>query len=210
MLPIMNKVHRWEQVEQATSRITDALGCSIDAGILPVVVAFNALNATTEGSCEGHLDHGTLAPYIDFAADIDEQKLAEVMRKIFEAQQERKRGHLSDDLYYQRYHAAVAQEREIGLPHLKLRERVAYLLTQFYQRQHASQFLDRLILVDIQGSLSGIGVPFRLEPQGTSLQCLASPPQQAANLERYQREFVELGAFLKQWYFQQHDGERND
>ncbi len=52
----------WEEAEALVRRITDGLGCSIDEGILEIVVALNLLGFPTCQSCEGHLE-----PYRSFA-----------------------------------------------------------------------------------------------------------------------------------------------
>ncbi|MDQ2902785.1 MAG: hypothetical protein M3Y81_04435 [Chloroflexota bacterium] len=50
-------------------RITDRLGCSIDEGILEIVVALNLLGFPTCQSCEGHLDDGLPYPWVDLETD---------------------------------------------------------------------------------------------------------------------------------------------
>ncbi len=59
----------WEEAEAFVRCITDGLGCSIDEGILEVVVALNLLGFPTCQSCEGHLDDGLPYPWVDFETD---------------------------------------------------------------------------------------------------------------------------------------------
>lgn len=56
----------WEEAEDFARRLTDALGCTIDDGIVETVVALNLLGFRTSQSCEGHLDEGLAYPWIDF------------------------------------------------------------------------------------------------------------------------------------------------
>src|SRR2546426_6951982 len=59
------KEEAWMKMEQEVGRIADKLGRPIDPGIRESVVALRVLGLTTDGSCEGHLDHGVRAPWID-------------------------------------------------------------------------------------------------------------------------------------------------
>ena len=59
---------KWQETAAWAQEVTDAIGCPIDAGILDTVIALNALGVHTLASCEGHLDHGIAAPWIDVGA----------------------------------------------------------------------------------------------------------------------------------------------
>jgi len=48
--------------------VTDGLGKEIDQGIFDTVVALNVLGIPTRQSCEGHLEWGTGAPWVDIQA----------------------------------------------------------------------------------------------------------------------------------------------
>ena len=60
---------RWEEAEAFASHLADRLGCPLDAEIRETVIALNLLGFQTCQSCEGHLDHGCLYPWIDFETD---------------------------------------------------------------------------------------------------------------------------------------------
>ncbi|GCE14804.1 hypothetical protein [Tengunoibacter tsumagoiensis] len=58
----------WNKQASQLASVTDLTGKSIDPGILETVIALNLLGVETTSSCEGHLDHGTPAPWVDFHA----------------------------------------------------------------------------------------------------------------------------------------------
>lgn len=50
--------------DRVLSKLKDTTNPSIDAGIIDVVAALNAIGLTTVASCEGHLNHGEAYPWI--------------------------------------------------------------------------------------------------------------------------------------------------
>src|SRR5437879_4971634 len=67
-VPTTEKLQRWQKAEAVARRTTDAVGLEIDRGILDTVVSLNVMGVNTTASCEGHMDHGTHAPYVDTSA----------------------------------------------------------------------------------------------------------------------------------------------
>ena len=66
---LYNKKIAWlNKLRKKVDKITDALGIPVDEGIKEAVVIFNAVGLYTSGSCEGHLNHGLPAPWIDVKA----------------------------------------------------------------------------------------------------------------------------------------------
>lgn len=55
-------------LKKRADEIRDALGMPIDKEIKEPVIMFNAVGLQTRMSCEGHLDHGLPAPWIDVEA----------------------------------------------------------------------------------------------------------------------------------------------
>src|SRR6266849_9565031 len=47
-------------------RMADGLGTGVDPGIKEMVAVLNCMELTTDGSCEGHLDGQSKAPWIHF------------------------------------------------------------------------------------------------------------------------------------------------
>ncbi len=58
----------------------DKLGKKVDAGIIETVVVLNLLGMPTTMSCEGHLDHGTGAPWVDIEDTNASERSSEVNR----------------------------------------------------------------------------------------------------------------------------------
>jgi hypothetical protein len=66
---------RWDEAAERIEKTVDTLGHHIDEGIKDGVIALNVLDVNTHGSCEGHLEHGTAAPYIDIRTKISKEEL---------------------------------------------------------------------------------------------------------------------------------------
>jgi len=59
------KQERWNTIVLKVEGFRDQLGKEIDPGIKGTIVALQALGFETHASCEGHLDHGMKAPWVD-------------------------------------------------------------------------------------------------------------------------------------------------
>lgn len=62
------KITGWNKLSANADRVRDGLGRRADEGIKEAVVAFNTIGLPTAASCEGHIDHGVPAPWIDVGA----------------------------------------------------------------------------------------------------------------------------------------------
>lgn len=62
------KIKRWEEKEREIEEWADAMGKGIDEGIKRPVVAFSMMEFPTSASCEGHLDSGIPAPWVEISA----------------------------------------------------------------------------------------------------------------------------------------------
>jgi len=102
----------WEEALRRIERTVDKLGHPVDLGIKETVVGLNLCGINTSGSCEGHEDHGTFAPYIDVhAAGVSE--LSEKWRQ------------LSDE--------AEQNETLLEITRMNLEERETLLLLQYQE-----------------------------------------------------------------------------
>jgi hypothetical protein len=63
----IEKQAKWDEAVSKVEKITDKLGKKIDSGIKETVVVFLVNDFNTDGSCEGHLDHGRPYPWIDIS-----------------------------------------------------------------------------------------------------------------------------------------------
>jgi hypothetical protein len=72
----------WDESVEKFRKVTDRLGCPIDAGIFDTVVALNILGVHTTMSCEGHLDHGLAYPWIDTPID-NYHKLSDLLTAFY-------------------------------------------------------------------------------------------------------------------------------
>ncbi|MDO8505658.1 MAG: hypothetical protein Q7S48_03720 [bacterium] len=87
------KMRRWHEIEEEVARIGDALGKGIDKGIRQAVVSLMVHGFHTDGSCEGHTDHGVPFPWVDVVSEFA-QRLSDNSdyRKLSERTRARKIG----------------------------------------------------------------------------------------------------------------------
>lgn len=58
----------WEEKQKEIDNMSDRLGMPIDKNIKAVVIGLNVHNLPTTASCEGHIDWGMNAPWVEIAA----------------------------------------------------------------------------------------------------------------------------------------------
>lgn len=185
---------RWQELTETFSRTTDAIGCSIDEGILETVVALNAVGINTQASCEGHLDHGTAAPWVHIGA-ADALPLArQIHMKQKQAQEAESRGASLEErskLHEETQEASRASKRLNMVERMKL---MSYM-DRFYA-EHSVSCDGRLVL----HTYGWTGVT-RLTSQGADCQDCREAEERAAKLQEYQQEMQAFTTFLKQVYF---------
>jgi hypothetical protein len=131
-MSVLTKNQEWEQVFDVVARTVDGMGRPIDRGIIGVVLGLNAHRIRTRMSCEGHLDHGLLYPWIWVPAE-DQGKLAEVLNAFNHAHEEAGEqamdhmliilcNFIEDMCVLQNFGAACQNEREPQLKAKKLKE----------------------------------------------------------------------------------------
>jgi len=69
------KKQRWDEMAREVDTWTDGLGMPIDEKIKDTIIVLNLLGLKTQQSCEGHLDHGRLYPWISFEIEDAELEL---------------------------------------------------------------------------------------------------------------------------------------
>ena len=165
----------WQRTDEQMRRTVDALGRPIDPGILDAVVALNSNKISTAGSCEGHLDHGLAAPWIDVSSP-----MAESMRDDFWALRER--GATREELDHVRH--------QIERRNLVVRAVLLQELAAFYEHRHVPYDV-RLTIQDRAMAES------RLESQGASLQEIRDSLVRQRKLVEYRSEFNAFARYLR-------------
>lgn len=126
----------WQKLTLELSQITDGIRNGIDEGIIETVVGFNALGIDTRQSCEGHLNWGTGAPWVDVETinpKVDE--LDKKAREAWEVADNLDREHVSEEELRRVFGEAHKARREAKAEHLKMPQKVMTLLEEFYQRE---------------------------------------------------------------------------
>jgi hypothetical protein len=165
----------WEHTRAAVEHITDGLGKGIDEGIKETVTVLQVLGMHTCQFCEGHLDWGEAAPWIELCspdADALTPKINALLEQIEALERELKQ-------YRTEQQAAEAKELKQLLP----------FLDAFY-RDREVPYEQRLIMAGM-----------RLTSQGVELQAAEPDGVKAQKLRDYQEEMRAFTAFVKQQFF---------
>jgi hypothetical protein len=150
--------------------IVDGLGRPVDGGIRDAVVALRLLGLDTSGSCEGHLDHGMRAPWVDF-----EVELSDEMRRRHQAAVDRGD---SDEVQRIENEAIALASKEWN--------KLLPLLDEFYRGRDVS-YDRRLVLIPMNAAT-------RLMSQGAQLQRGEVPGIVYGRLKSYREE---MDAFMR-------------
>lgn len=175
----------WNTLVEQFSRVTDTLEMPIDPGIFEAVVALNALGIHTTQSCEGHLDRGTFAPWIEFEAD----EIQGLSRQLARVRQKYRSEH--DEIIISEEETAIRQNAAIK--QLATYSHVLSFLEAFYATRNTA-YDSRLIIISPSAMRS------RIINQGADFQRFLSLPQRQERLQAYQQEIQAFGAFLKNLY----------
>lgn len=208
---VLTKQQQWDKLAEEVDSWGDGLGYSIDQGIKDTVIVLNVLGFTTRQSCEGHLDHGDVSPWIDFTLNQPEvlalqNQVSEFARVELKEQFQAlkiKHPHLSIDERLQ------TQEGE----YLKIKYEKFSCLLSFYQQEAKKELAPLLELLDEfyqihdssedeKLSLLIEGV-IRLRSNGWKLQADRSENEREAKLKLYLEEMKAFTNFLKERFFHQ-------
>lgn len=183
----------WQEITDKVSRITDKLGKPVDPGILETIVALNALSIPTTASCEGHVDWGTGAPWVDIASN-DPRTNISIAKLSEEATQECKQGSKTAAEIEALFDEVDRARKAIKVLHIQERQKLLTYLAQFYEDRYVS-YDCRLII----RPLGTVGKS-RLESQGADCQDIAPLEIRAEKLKAYQEEMHTFTAFLKRMF----------
>lgn len=191
-----DKEQRWQEMCTRVEHMTDRLGKGIDPGIVDTVVVLNLLDIPTTMSCEGHLDHGTAAPWIhvgDPGIREHEDKVHRLSQHASE--QERQQGKITPEIM-QLFEEVRQARRDVKRMHLAIWQKLVHSLNAFYE--------GRFVPYDVRLVIQPLGIgQSRLESQGADFQEVAPGDVRTLKLAEYQEEMRLLTAFLKQQYFQE-------
>jgi hypothetical protein len=183
---------RWQETAHDIAHITDPVGNPMDPGIIDMVVALNLLGVTTTGSCEGHLNHGLPAPWVDFHTPgtwAIRRQVNEITARLQHAEEQEMPRNVRDDLMNEYFQLAAEAEKACFYgPWL-----IEQALIAFYQQRHVAHDQQIFIHSDSFGNS-------RLQNHGIDYQALQTPEQRAANLASYQHEIQAFATFLKSDY----------
>lgn len=191
---INEKQKRYMTMKRKLKNSGDRLGRKIDKNIFETIVYLNLLDIPTSASCEGHLDHGVAAPWIDFVPRPSRtltklQKRAEKqLGNLLLAQESAKLSKKLDSLQ-EVYTDTLDEISELLLTELKP---LVDLLTTHY-REHECEYEQMLVLRNNYQWA-------RLASVGELFQESRTPEEKKRALVYYQREMHEFTRFLRRTY----------
>ena len=190
----MHRKQHWQEMTDKVSHITDKLGKPVDAGILETVVALNALDIPTTASCEGHVDWGTGAPWVDIASN-DPRTNVSIAKLSEEAIQECKQGKKTDAEIEALFDEVDRARKAVKVLYIQERQKLLQYLTQFYG--------DRYVPYDCRLIIRPLGTTgkSRLESQGADCQDVTPLEIRAEKLKEYQEEMHAFTVSLKRIFF---------
>jgi hypothetical protein len=187
-MPPADKLTVWTQKLTEIAGLRDGLEKGVDPQITETVAVLQLLGVHTRASCEGHMDRGITAPWIDIQPT--DPALEELRRFNVELSERvdalEAAGEVADVVYEQLHEHRKAIARIEALEYKKL---IPYL-DEFYLDQ-CVYYEERLIL-DFRG---------RLISQGALLQPAEEKKTQALRLQAYQEEMRDFTEFLKEKFF---------
>jgi hypothetical protein len=189
-----SKKQRWQEIADTLTRTRDKLGKEIDAGIFETVLVLNALDIPTFASCEGHLDWGTCAPWVDIVSKHPLTQIS-IAKLMSEAMRECEKGEKTPEEEKALFQSIHAQRREVKVHHIQIRQKLMAYLAAFYQNRDVP-YDCRLFVRP-----TGTDGKSRLESQGADCQEVMPLDIRAEKLAAYQAEMQAFTAFLKDIYF---------
>lgn len=170
------KLTELEEIKKWADNVRDRLGMPIDEGIKDTVIFLNAFEINTVASCEGHLDRGTGAPYID----IESKEVSELEKQLEQVKRNK------------REREKII--REIERKNLEERQKIMDLLDEFYKNRIVP-YDRRLVIQSMERYVS------RLQSQGANLQGIRTEDIKKEKLLEYQKEMEDFTKFLRDKYF---------
>ena len=186
-----NKQEKWVELQDRANKVVDGLGKGLDEGIVETVMGLWAHGFNTHASCEGHMEWGLAAPWVDI--EPPNSKELQSMQKEASALRDDLFGRDGQSKKYAKYPELVEKmhelEAEASRQSGKLLPKLFTMLDNFYN-QRMSGYDQRIIIVPFSGS-------FRLINQGFELY-RHKDNRSEEKLTEYRQEMQAFGNFLKQ------------
>ena len=206
----------WESKRKEIEGYADALGYGIDGKIKESLVALNILGLPTSASCEGHIDRGISAPWVEISAPNEPEERfvgeKETYQKIAE-----KYGITSEDVKRSNNHQAwVEAEIETSKndeterykkwqgENEKLMVKAEGLIQEFYKNRKASEG-DRIVIDKYGAGIFRIhngGEDYKNVPENISEE---QRRELSRRLSNHQKEMEKFSMFLKEKYLNNHE-----
>lgn len=205
------KESAWNNKRKEIERYADALGYGIDGNIKETLVALNIFGLPTTASCEGHIDRGISAPWVEISAPNEsEERFAgqnEIYRKIAGkygiSSEEVKRG----DNHQAWVEAETENSKNDETPEYKnwreenkkLMAKTAGFLREFYRNRKSDSSNRIEITEDGEGSfrIHNGGEDYKNVPEKISEK---QKEELSERLQKHQKEMKEFSLFLKDKY----------
>lgn len=184
-----HKEQQWADAVQEFTRTVDGIGRHLDKGIFETVVVLNLLGITTKASCEGHLDHGVAAPWVDIAALNVRAEYVALIEAIKERDKQVEMQQLSRSEKAALYKRVRECDDALTRKHLPIYKLALEQLDAFYAQRTVPY--DRLLI------LQNYADSVRLQSQGALFQIADILGDRAEKLKEYQEEMQAFTDFLK-------------
>lgn len=183
---------KYKRIKKNLYSITDKLGMHIDSGIIDAVTVFKMLGFTTTQSCEGHLDHGYISPWIQFGTKLTpttkklKAKIELLNNKIAKI---RKKTTQSLNEVTPLFNQLSQTENNLAKYLRKDLLRLYDYLNEYY--------LSRTVPFDQRLIIFNLTTHFQLIFQGAQMQDIFTKKRKQTKLKLYKQEFTEFTNFLK-------------
>lgn len=210
-----SKEEKFERIEKDVENWVDATGYDIDEGIKETIIIFNALDMPTSQSCEGHIEGGVSAPWVEISAPnepeerfIGQDIAFEKVSKKYKIPVEKVKRMLNMDAYWEAIKECSKNEetdefQEWRQENQKLMQKAKNFLDEFYKNREVEQN----IKLEIEEGAEG---DFRIHNGGEDYNPILEEDKKLSEeekkiisekLKKYQAEMKEFTGFLKDKYF---------
>lgn len=204
----------WDNRQKEIEETKDALGKKIDERIKETAIAFNVMELPTSGSCEGHIDRGIIAPWVEVSAPNEPEERFKGEKEIFQKVadkygipfEEVKRG-IHQEAWTEAIKESSKNEetpeyKQWRKENKKLKKRTKSLLEEFYKDRKVSPNLKLTISEGGEGvfRVHNGGKDYRPVPENLTEK---QRHKLTERLSKYQKEMKNFTKFLRDKYFEE-------